>query len=115
MNHSIRVMRLVPQQPDIPFAFGAVRHAPWNHLERFCTDGLAAIVPRVRVFAHDRDRHCDRGSDQALRFCRSLAASRPTIPCPIPVTFDPLGRNWRARRARKRQVATAIDRLASDA
>lgn len=77
MNHSIRVMRLVPQQPDIPFAFGAVRHAPCNHLERFCRDGLAAIVPGVRVAAHDRDRHCDRGSDQPLRFSHSLAASRP--------------------------------------
>ncbi|AZO34094.1 MAG: hypothetical protein EOS76_06010 [Mesorhizobium sp.] len=109
MSHSIRVMRPVLQQFGIPFAFGTVRHAPRNHLERFCTDG---VVPGVCVATHDRDRHCGRDCDQALVRLHPVG---PQIHPAIRVNFDPLHRNWRTRRARKRQVATAIDRLRSDA
>ncbi|MPR13557.1 NodA family N-acyltransferase [Microvirga tunisiensis] len=49
ISHSIRVMYPVLHQLGAPFAFGAVRHALRNHVERFCRSGLATIVSGVRV------------------------------------------------------------------
>lgn len=113
MSRSIRVMRPVLQQRGIPFAFGMVRHPLRNHLERFCRDGQTTIVPGVRIATHDRDRQCARG----LRSGTGILSARlqpigPPYHAAIGVIFDPL---HRARRAQKRQVATATDRLESDA
>lgn len=83
MSHSIRVMRPVLQQFGVSFAFafGTVRHALRNRTERSCRDGLARIVPSVRVATLDRDRHCAPAfAIRSWEFVRSVAASRPSIP-----------------------------------
>ncbi|NGO53312.1 NodA family N-acyltransferase [Allomesorhizobium camelthorni] len=49
IGHSMRVASPVLRQLGVPFAFGTVRHALRNHLERFCRDGLATLVSGVRV------------------------------------------------------------------
>ncbi|WP_280940550.1 MULTISPECIES: hypothetical protein [Mesorhizobium] len=88
MSHSTRVMGLVQQQLGIPFAFGTVRHALRNRLERFCRDALATMVPGLRVATHDRDRHCAPGLPLGTGiFVRSVAASRPSIPRRDPRKF----------------------------
>lgn len=112
MSHSIRVMRPVLQQLGISslLAWFGTR---CETILRFCRDGLTTIVPGVRIATHDRDRHCARGLRSGTGI---LSARLQPIGAPyhaaIRVNFDPL---HRARRARKRQVATATDRLESDA
>ncbi|PBB80071.1 hypothetical protein CK218_15605 [Mesorhizobium sp. WSM3879] len=115
MSHSIRVMRVPPQQPDIPFAFGTVRHALWNHLEKFCRDRLTAIVPCVRVAAHDRDRRRDRGSDQALRFCPLACSRSPHNTMPDPRQFRSFAPKLARSPCPQTARSNAIDRLESDA
>ncbi|ANN61856.1 NodA family N-acyltransferase [Mesorhizobium loti] len=59
ISHSMRVVYPVLRQLGVPFAFGTVRHAMRNHFERFCRDGLAAIVSGVRVRSTLADVYLD--------------------------------------------------------
>ncbi|TCU01907.1 NodA family N-acyltransferase [Rhizobium sullae] len=47
------------QQLRVPFAFGTVRHAMRNHMERLCRGGLATIVSGVRVRSTLADMRLD--------------------------------------------------------
>ncbi|MGO6697448.1 NodA family N-acyltransferase [Rhizobium johnstonii] len=47
--HSIRALAPALQELAVPFAFGTVRHAMRNHVERFCRDGISNIVTGIRV------------------------------------------------------------------
>ncbi|MEI9424262.1 NodA family N-acyltransferase [Mesorhizobium sp. Cs1299R1N1] len=47
--HSVRVMHPVLQELKVPFAFGAVRPALRHHIARFSRNGLATIMPGIRV------------------------------------------------------------------
>ncbi|WP_184878027.1 NodA family N-acyltransferase [Mesorhizobium sangaii] len=49
ISFSMHAVYPVLQQLGVPFAFGTVRHAMRNHVERVCRNGLAAIVSGVRV------------------------------------------------------------------
>ncbi|MGX9147528.1 NodA family N-acyltransferase [Mesorhizobium sp. 128a] len=49
MAHSVRVMHPVLQELKVPFAFGAVRPALHHHIARFSRNGLATIMPGIRV------------------------------------------------------------------
>ncbi|GLS32298.1 nodulation protein A [Mesorhizobium albiziae] len=59
ISHSFRVVYPVLQQLGVPFAFGTVRHALRNHVERFCRDGLATMVSGVRVRSTHPDVYLD--------------------------------------------------------
>ncbi|MGX9054590.1 NodA family N-acyltransferase [Mesorhizobium sp. 14Argb] len=47
--HSVRVMHPVLRELNVPFAFGTVRPALQNHIARFSRNGLATIMPGIRV------------------------------------------------------------------
>ncbi|MBA1139487.1 MULTISPECIES: NodA family N-acyltransferase [Mesorhizobium] len=49
----------VLQQLRVPFAFGTVRHAMRNHMERFCRGGVATIVSGVRIRSTLADIYLD--------------------------------------------------------
>lgn len=107
-------MRPVLQQLGIPFS--TVRHALRNRSERFCRAGLATMGPGGRVVTLDRDRHCAPAF--AISSCNLSARLQPVglrYHAAIRANFDPFHRNWRARRAQDRLVATATDGLESDA
>ncbi|TIX86451.1 MAG: NodA family N-acyltransferase [Mesorhizobium sp.] len=59
ISFSMRVAYPVLHQLGVPFAFGTVRHALRNHVERFCRAGLANIVSGVRVRSTRPDVHPD--------------------------------------------------------
>ncbi|KAB1083529.1 NodA family N-acyltransferase [Neorhizobium galegae] len=58
--HSIRAMAPVVDDLGVPFAFGTVRYAMRNHIERFCRDGAANIVSGIRVESTLADVYRDR-------------------------------------------------------
>ncbi|RRH91923.1 NodA family N-acyltransferase [Mesorhizobium tamadayense] len=49
ISFSMRAVYPVLQQLGVPFAFGTVRHAMRNHVERFCRDGRTTMLTGVRV------------------------------------------------------------------
>ncbi|OWK25180.1 acyltransferase [Rhizobium yanglingense] len=59
IGHSILAMYPVLQELGVPFAFGTVRHALRNHVERFCRDGLVTMVSGVRVRSTLSDVYLD--------------------------------------------------------
>ncbi|UVC19253.1 NodA family N-acyltransferase [Mesorhizobium onobrychidis] len=59
ISFSVRIVHPVLQQLAVPFAFGTVRHAMRNHVERFCREGVATIVSGVRVRSSRPDAHPD--------------------------------------------------------
>ncbi|AMX98832.1 NodA family N-acyltransferase [Mesorhizobium ciceri] len=59
IGHSMRVLYPILRQLGVPFAFGTVRHAMRNHMERFCRDGLAALLSGVRVRSTLADVYLD--------------------------------------------------------
>ncbi|ARP67352.1 MULTISPECIES: NodA family N-acyltransferase [Mesorhizobium] len=59
ISFSMRAVYPVLQQMGVPFAFGTVRHAMRNHVERYCREGIATIVPGVRVRSSRANVHHD--------------------------------------------------------
>nr|Q9RAN9.1 RecName: Full=Nodulation protein A [Mesorhizobium sp. 7653R]CAB56292.1 NodA protein [Mesorhizobium sp. 7653R] len=59
ISFSMRMVHPVLQQLAVPFAFGTVRHAMRSHVERFCREGIAAIVPGVKVRSSRANVHHD--------------------------------------------------------
>ncbi|MEI9412272.1 MULTISPECIES: NodA family N-acyltransferase [unclassified Mesorhizobium] len=59
ISFSLGVVFPVLQQLRVPFAFGTVRHAMRNHVERFCRGGLATVISGVRVRSTLPDVHPD--------------------------------------------------------
>ncbi|GLS36295.1 nodulation protein A [Mesorhizobium tianshanense] len=49
ISFSMRFVYPVLQQLGVPFAFGTVRHALRNHVERFCRGGLATMLSGIPV------------------------------------------------------------------
>ncbi|MBY2996363.1 NodA family N-acyltransferase [Rhizobium leguminosarum] len=57
--HSVRAMFPVLRELSVPFAFGTVRHAMRNHMERYCRDGTANMMTGLRVRSTLPDAHPD--------------------------------------------------------
>lgn len=47
--HSVGALTPTLRELGVPFAFGTVRHAMRNHVERYCQNGMASILTGVRV------------------------------------------------------------------
>ncbi|WP_353646026.1 NodA family N-acyltransferase [Mesorhizobium sp. WSM2239] len=59
ISFSLSAVFPVLQQLGVPFAFGTVRHAMRNHVERFCRGGLATLISGVSVRSTRPDVHPD--------------------------------------------------------
>ncbi|WP_394889844.1 NodA family N-acyltransferase [Mesorhizobium sp. AaZ16] len=59
ISFSLRAVFPVLQQLGVPFAFGTVRHAMRNHVERFCRGGLATVMSGVRIRSTLADMRLD--------------------------------------------------------
>nr|CAD29657.1 nodulation protein A [Sinorhizobium meliloti bv. medicaginis] len=47
--HSVGALTPTLRELGVPFAFGTVRHAMRNHVERYCHNGMASVLTGVRV------------------------------------------------------------------
>ncbi|WP_309486656.1 MULTISPECIES: NodA family N-acyltransferase [unclassified Sinorhizobium] len=57
--HSMRVLYPALRQLGVPFLFGTVRHALFKHVDRLCRDGLATILPGIRIRSTLADVYLD--------------------------------------------------------